>query len=127
MGEAPEQLRTLVRRDVAVFLVGSALAVWAGALIVVGRLGLVSESTAASVALPCAIAICTGCLFWWASGPRRWLRDRYLVLVPVCLAAPSVGIALYDLGASTVAVMISSALGFAAAIVLGLAFAARRR
>jgi hypothetical protein len=126
MTEAPQELRTLVRRDVAVFAAGSVLAVWVAGILVAGHLGLVATRTAATVVVAVGGPLCVGCLWWWASGPRRWLRDRYLVLVPALLAGPSTALALYDLGASVVAVMISSALGFAAAVVLGLAWASRR-
>ncbi len=126
MTETPEQLRTLVRRDLAVLIGGGAIAIWLCGLLVAGKLGLLSEDTSSTIVVAAASVVCLGCLGWWAAGPRRWLRDRYLVLVPVCLAGPTAAIALYDLGASVFAVVISSALGFCIAIVAGLTWANRR-
>jgi hypothetical protein len=126
MAESTSDLQRLVRRDLGVFLAGSVVAVWLGGLLVAGRAGFVSRDTAATIMVGVGAVVCGGCLVWWALGPRRWLRDRYLVLVPVALAAPSVVVGLHDLGASFVAVVLSSAFGFGAAIALGLAWASRR-
>ena len=127
MSDQSDRLRTLVRRDLAVLLVGGVLAIWLAAVMLVARAGLVGERRAATITVAVGSVIIGGCLVWWAAGPRRWLRDRYLVLVPVFLAAPSVALALYDLGAGFAALTVSAALGFGAAIALGLAVASRRR
>jgi hypothetical protein len=123
----PDDLRRLVRRDVAVFFCGVLVAIWTASIWAAGRLGFISITTASRVVVGVALALCVICLGWWASGPREWLRDRYLVLVPVFLSAPWLVLGLHDLGASFLAVMLSSALGFTAAVALGLAWASRRR
>jgi hypothetical protein len=126
MTQSSDDLRRLVRRDLAVTAVGVVVSIWLGALWAAGRLGYISGRTAASVSVGIAAVICIGCLVWWASGPPQWRRDRYLVLVPVFLAAPWAVVGLHDLGASAVAVMLSSALGFTGAAVLGFAWSSRR-
>jgi hypothetical protein len=122
-----EDLRKLVRRDLAVVLVGVPVAVWLGAIWAAGRLGFISSTTSATATVALGTILCVGCIGWWAAGPSQWRRDRYMVLVPVCLGAPWALLGLYDLGASIVAVILSSALGFLGAVVLGFALASRRR
>jgi hypothetical protein len=127
MTDSSSDLRRLVRRDLAVTLIGALLAVWLAGVWAAGRFGFVSTRTAATVVVALATVLCVGCLGWWAAGPRQWLRERYLVLIPVFLGAPWAVLGLHDLGASTIAVMLSSALGFTAAVALGFAWASRRR
>ena len=127
MAEAPNELRTLVRRDLTVMIVGSVLGIWLMGVEAVGHAGMVDTRKAATVVVVAAAVICFGCLLWWAAGPRQWLRERYLVLVPLFFAGPAAALALYDLGAGFAAVAISAAFGFGAAIALGLAVASRRR
>ncbi len=107
-------------------MAGSLLAIWLAGLELVGHVGLISVDVAATVAVAGSALLCFGCLIWWASGPRQWLRERYLVLVPVFIAAPAAVLALYDLGAPFAAVVLSAAFGFGAAIAAGLAVASRR-
>jgi hypothetical protein len=127
MAEAPAELRKLVRRDVTVAAVGSVVAFWLASIVLVGHFGLIDETSAATAVVAISAVLCFACLLWWAAGPREYLRDRYLVLVPVFFAAPSTALALYDLGAGFAAVAISAAFGFGAAIAGGLALASRRR
>ncbi|HET6848656.1 MAG TPA: hypothetical protein VFH74_07345 [Gaiellales bacterium] len=122
-----DDLRKLVRRDLAVVLVGVPVAVWLGAIWAAGRLGYISSKTSATVSVLIGTVLCVACIGWWAAGPKQWRRDRYMVLVPVCLGAPWALLGLYDLGASVVAVILSSAFGFLGAVALGLAVASRRR
>jgi hypothetical protein len=126
MAEAPTDLRKLVRRDVTVAAVGSVVAIWVASIMLVGHFGMIDKRTAATAVVAISAVLCFGCLLWWASGPRQYLRDRYLVLVPVFLVAPSTALALYDLGAGFAAIAISAAFGFGAAIAAGLALASRR-
>ena len=126
MAEAPEELRKLVRRDVVVLVVGSLVAIWLAGVVLLGQLGVIESKTAATIVVAVSAVLCFGCLLWWASGPRQWMRDRYLVLVPMFIAAPSAALALYDLGAPFVANVFSAAFGFGAAIAGGLAVASRR-
>jgi hypothetical protein len=126
MAEAPAELRKLVRRDVTVAAVGSVVAIWVASIVLVGHFGLIDETSAATAVVAISTVLCFGCLFWWAAGPRQYLRDRYLVLVPIFLVAPSTALALYDLGAGPFAIAISAAFGFGAAIAAGLALASRR-
>src|SRR5262249_1010851 len=104
-----EDLRKLVRRDLAVVMIGVPVALWMAAIWIAGRMSFISTKTAATVLVVVGAVVCLGCIGWWLSGPKQWRRDRYLVLVPVCLAAPWAVFGLYDLGASTVAIILSSA------------------
>jgi hypothetical protein len=127
MAEAPAELRKLVRRDVTVMVAGGLVAIWLAGIELVGHFGLIDERSAATAVVAIGAVLCFGCFVWWASGPREYLRDRYLVLVPVFVAAPSVALAMYDLGAGVVAAAMSAAFGFGAAIAAGFALASRRR
>jgi len=126
MAQAPEELRKLVRRDVTVLSVGSLVAIWLAGVELVGHLGLVDSKKPATIVVAGSAVLCSVCLVWWASGPRRWMRDRYMVLIPVFIVAPFAALALYDLGSPFVAILFSAAFGFGAAIAAGLAVASRR-
>jgi len=123
----PEELRRLVRVDVLVAGIAAAAAVAALAVIAIGRLGLVSETGAATFAVAVAALVGAACFFQFGSGPRSLWRDRLLVIAPVFLAAPPAIVGLHDLGAGAVVAMLSGAAGFGAAVILGSAVAARRR
>jgi len=126
MAEAPEELRKLVRRDVVVLVVGSLVAIWLAGIVLLGHLGVIESKTAATIVVAVSAVLGFACLRWWATGPRQWMRDRYLVLVPMFIAAPAAALALYDLGSPFVAILFSAAFGFGAAIAGGLAVASRR-
>ena len=72
----PEQLRRLVRRDLIVAGGGAFLAVAATAFLVAGKLGILSELTAGRIAVALAAIVGIACFYWWAAGPRVYLRDR---------------------------------------------------
>jgi hypothetical protein len=119
----PDQLRRLVRRDVILAGVGSLLAVWAVALIVAARIGLISELTSGRVVVGTAVIVGAACFWSWAAGPREYLRDRMIVLTPVFLIAGPALIGVHDLGGG----VLSGAIGFSAAAILGLSWSSRRR
>jgi hypothetical protein len=123
----PEELRRLVRTDVLVAGIGSAAAIVALAAVMLGRLGVVSETAAATVAVAIAAVVGAACFFQFGSGPRELWRDRLLVIAPVFLVAAPGIVGLNDLGAGPIVAILSGAAGFGAAAVLGAAFAARRR
>jgi len=123
----PEELQRLVKVDVLVAGIGTAAALVALAVLVVGRLDLVSVRAAATVAVAIAAVVGAACFFQFGSGPRELWRDRLLVIAPVFLVAAPGIVGLNDLGAGPIVAILSGAAGFGAAIVLGAAFAARRR
>ena len=127
MSLSPEELRRLVRRDVAVAGGGSAVALAAGAVLIAGRAGVVSQLTADRVIVAAAAIVAVTSLAAWVGGPRALRRERYLVFVPVCVVALPALLALADLGAGIVVLTLSGAVGFGAAIALGLAWSGRRR
>jgi hypothetical protein len=122
----PDQLRRLVRRDIAVAGGGALLAVWSLALVAAAHFGLVSRLTSGRAVVVTAVVVCVGCIWWWASGPRAYMRDRVIVLTPVFLMAGPGLLGVHDLGGGVVVGILSGALGFAAAAILGLAWASRR-
>lgn len=123
----PEELRRLVRIDVLVAGIGAAASIAALAVLVVGRLGLVSETAAATFAVAVTALIGVACFFQFGSGPRELWRDRLIVIAPVFLAAPPAIVALHDLGGGPIVAILSGAAGMAAAVLLGVAVASRRR
>jgi hypothetical protein len=127
MSLSPDELRRLVRRDIAVAGGGSAVAVATVAVLVASRVDLLSKLTADRVAVAAAALVVAASLAAWVSGPRELRRDRYIVFVPVCVIALPALLALADLGAGLVVLTLSAAVGFGAAIALGLAAGARRR
>src|SRR5919201_206211 len=124
---SPDELRRLVRRDVAVAGGGSAVGLAAIAVLIASRLDIVSKLTGDRVAVGAAALVVAACLAAWVSGPRELRRDRYIVFVPVCVIALPALLALADLGAGLVVLTLSAAVGFGAAIALGLATGGRRR
>ena len=123
----PAELQRLVKVDVLVAGIGTAAALVALAVLVVGRLDLISVTAAATVAVAIAAVVGAACFFQFGSGPRELWRDRLLVIAPVFLVAAPGIVGLNDLGAGPIVAILSGAAGFGAAIVLGAAFAARRR
>jgi len=123
----PEELQRLVKVDVLVAGIGTAAAIVALAVLVVGRLDLISVTAAATVAVAIAAVVGAACFFQFGSGPRELWRDRLLVIAPVFLVAAPGIVGLNDLGAGPIVAILSGAAGFGAAAVLGAAFAARRR
>jgi hypothetical protein len=123
----PAELQRLVKVDVLVAGIGTAAAIVALAVLVVGRLDLVSVTAAATVAVAIAAVVGAACFFQFGSGPRELWRDRLLVVAPVFLVAAPGIVGLNDLGAGPIVAILSGAAGFGAAVVLGAAFAARRR
>ena len=123
----PEELRRLVRADVLIAGIGSAAAIVALAVLVMGHLGVVSETAAATVAVAIAAVVGAACFFQFGSGPRELWRDRLLVIAPVFLVAGPGIVGLNDLGAGPIVAILSGAAGFGAAAILGTAVASRRR
>ena len=122
-----EELRRLVRADVLVAGISAAAAVAAVAVLAIGRLGVLSETAAATVAVAAGAGVGAACCFQFGSGPRVLWRDRLIVIAPVFLVAAPAIVGLHDLGAGPVVAMLSGAAGFGAAVLLGGTFAARRR
>jgi hypothetical protein len=123
----PDELQRLVRVDVLVAGIGTAAAIVALAVLVVGRVDVVSETAAATAAVAIAAVVGAACFFQFGSGPRELWRDRLLVIAPVFLVAAPGIVGLNDLGAGPVVAILSGAAGFGAAVILGTALASRRR
>jgi hypothetical protein len=123
----PDQLRRLVRGDVAIAAGGSFLAIAAAAFLVAGRLGIISTLTAGRLAVAIAAVVGAVCFWRWASGPREYLRDRIIVLTPVFLIAGPALIGVHDLGGGIAVGILSGAVGFSAAALLGIAWGSRHR
>ena len=122
----PEQLRRLVRRDLYVAGGGALAAVAALAFLVAGRLGIISELTAGRIAVVLAVVVGVVCFYWWAVGPREYMRDRIIVLTPVFLIAGPGLVGVSDLGGGVAVAVLSGAVGFSAAAMLGMAWSSRR-
>ena len=121
----PDQLRRLVRRDVMVAGGGAFVAVAVAAFLFAARLGFVSTLTAGRVAVAAAAIVGVGCFWWWASGPRDLMRDRLIVLTPVFLIAGPGLIGVHELGGGVAVGILSGAVGFSAAAMLGIAWGSR--
>jgi hypothetical protein len=123
----PEELRRLVRRDLIVAGGGAFLAVAATAFLVAGKLGILSELSTGRIAVALAAIVGAACFYWWAAGPRVYLRDRIIVLTPVFLIAGPGLIGVNELGGGVAVGILSGAVGFSAAALLGIAWSSRRR
>jgi predicted membrane-bound spermidine synthase len=123
----PDQLRRLVRRDLTIAGVGAFVAIAAAAFLVAGRLGIISTLTAGRIAVAAAAVVGVVCFWSWAAGPREYLRDRLIVLTPVFLIAGPGLVGVHDLGGGVAVGILSGAVGFSAAAMLGIAWGSRRR
>jgi hypothetical protein len=123
---SPEQLRKLVRRDLMLAAAGLLLAIWSVGLLVVAHVGLISKLTSGRVVIGTAVVVGVACVWSWAAGPRDYMRDRLIVLTPVFFIAGPALIAVHQLGGGAVVAIISGAVGFSAAALLGLAWGSRR-
>ena len=123
----PDQLRRLVRRDLIVAGGGAFLAIAATAFLVAGKLGILSELSTGRIAVALAAIVGAACFYWWAAGPRVYLRDRIIVLTPVFLIAGPGLIGVNELGGGVAVGILSGAVGFSAAALLGIAWSSRRR
>jgi hypothetical protein len=123
----PDELRRLVRRDVIVAGGGTFLAIAATAILIAGKLGILSEVTAGRIAVALAAIAGVACFYWWAAGPRIYLRDRIIVLTPVFLIAGPGLIGVNELGGGVAVGILSGAVGFSAAALLGIAWSSKRR
>jgi hypothetical protein len=123
----PDELRRLVRRDLIVAGGGAFLAIAAAALLVAGKLGILSELSTGRIAVALAAIVGAVCFYWWAAGPRAYLRDRIIVLTPVFLIAGPGLIGVNELGGGVAVGVLSGAVGFSAAALLGIAWSSRRR
>jgi hypothetical protein len=123
----PDELRRLVRRDVIVAGGGAFLAIAATAVLIAGKIGILSEVTAGRIAVALAAIAGVACFYWWAAGPRIYLRDRIIVLTPVFLIAGPGLIGVHELGGGVAVGILSGAVGFSAAALLGIAWSSKRR
>jgi hypothetical protein len=105
---------------------GAFLAVAATAFLVAGRLGILSELSAGRITVALAAIVGVVCFYWWAAGPRAYLRDRIIVLTPVFLIAGPGLIGVNDLGGGVAVAILSGAVGFTAAALLGIVWSSRR-
>jgi hypothetical protein len=121
-----DELQRLVRGDVLVAGVTAAAALAAAAALGVGRLGLMSETAAATVVVALAAVIGAACFFRFGSGPRALWRDRLIVVAPVFLVAAPAIVSVHDLGGGLVVAILSGAAGSAAAVLFGVVLASRR-
>ena len=106
--------------------IAAAGALLALAFLAAGRLGLLSETAAATVVVLLAVGIGVACCFRFGSGPRALWRDRLIVIAPVFLVAAPAIVAVHDLGGGPVVAILSGAAGSAAAVLLGVGLASRR-
>jgi hypothetical protein len=120
-------MRMLVRRDLALVAGGTAVAAGVWAVFVTSRLGWVSHLTAGRIMVGAGALLAAACVGWWAAGPRALLGERYLVLTPVFLVAAPALVGVHDLGGAPATAGVSGAVGFAAALGLGLVWSSRRR
>ena len=123
----PERLRKLVRRDLVVTATGSLIAICTYSLVAAEAFGSVSELTAGRAEVAVAVLVSAFCVWWWAAGPPGIMRDRLMVLIPVFLVAGPGLNGVHSLGGGLVVGILSGAIGFAAAGVLGLLWGGRNR
>ena len=123
----PESLRKLVRRDVVVVAAGTLIAIWTYSLVSAVAFGTVSKLTAGRAEVLVAVLVSAGCVWWWSSGPPELMRDRLMVLIPVFLIAGPGLLGVHNLGGGIVVGILSGAIGFAAACVLGMMWGGRKR
>ena len=121
-----EDLRKLVRRDLMVAGGGSVIAIWTWAIIAAAHFGWISRITTGRVAVAVGVVVGVGSLWWWASGPRALMRDRFMVLTPLFLVAGPALIGVHYLGGGFVVAILSAAVGVTAAGALGMAWSRRR-
>jgi hypothetical protein len=119
-------IRDLVRRDIAVAGVGAVLGVLAWFVLVLSALDVVGRRAGATTIVALATVSAFGCFVWWLAGPRELRRDRFMVLTPIFLVAVPGVVSLNRLGGGVTVVLISSLVGFSAAVAAGLALASRR-
>ncbi len=93
---------------------------------VAAGLGFISTLTAGRVVVATAVIVGVVCIWWWAAGPRVYLRERLIVLTPVFLIAGPGLIGVHELGGGLAVAALSGAVGFAAAAMLGLAWGGRK-
>jgi hypothetical protein len=124
---SPAELRRLVRQDVVLVASGVVAAFVCLGLLVSGSVGWLGERHAATAAFAIAIVVFLASLSRWLTGPAELRRDRTLVLIPAFLVAGPALWALRDLGGGLVVAILSGAIGFTAAAVLGIALTSRRR
>ena len=122
----PDQLRKLVRRDLMVAGGGALLAIWSLGLVAAAGLGFISTLTAGRVVVATAVIVGVVCIWWWAAGPRVYLRERLIVLTPLFLIAGPGLIGVHELGGGLAVAALSGAVGFSAAAMLGLAWGGRK-
>ena len=96
------------------------------ALLVMSWLGWIGIRHASTVVVAIATVIGIGCMARWVTGPAALRRDRFIVLIPVFLLAAPALYALNELGGGATVAIVSGAVGFTAAVALGLAWTSRR-
>ena len=99
---------------------------WPAIKAVAGRLGILSELSTGRIAVALAAIVGAVCFYWWAAGPRAYLRDRIIVLTPVFLIAGPGLIGVSELGGGVAVGILSGAVGFSAAALLGVAWSSTR-
>jgi hypothetical protein len=122
----PADVRALVRRDLQVAGGGVAAAVVAWLLFALSGLGVLGDRGAATAIIVISMIAAFVCFVWWLGGPRQLRRDRTLVLAPIFIIALPALISLDRLGGGLAVVLVSSLVGFSAAVAAGLALASRR-
>ena len=119
-------VRGLVRRDIQFVLAGMLAAMVAFFLLVAARLDLLGTRAAATAIVVLAMIVGFTSFVRWLAGPVQLRRDRYFVLAPAFLVALPGIVSLNELGGGLAVVLISSVVGFSAAIAGGLALSSRR-
>ncbi len=121
-----DDLRKLVKRDVAIAAGGSVIAIWLYSLVAGVQIGAISKITAGRVEVAVGLLVSLLCVAWWAAGPTDMRRDRLFVLIPLFLIAGPMLIGVHNLGGGLIVAGISAAVGFGAAMVLGVMWGSRK-
>ena len=106
---------------------GSLIAIWTYSLVAAAAFGSLSELTAGRVEVAVAVLVRRSACGGGHRGRPGMMRDRLMVLIPVFLIAGPGLIGVHNLGGGIVVGILSGAIGFAAAGVLGLLWGGRNR
>lgn len=121
------ELRKLVQQDLRVTAGAAVVALALYGVIAASHVGELSTTTAGVIEVAVSLMVCAVCIWRWASGPADMRGDRVFLLLPLFLIAAPLLIGLLNLGGGVAVAVASVAIGFAAAIALGILWGTRRR